>query len=113
MKNLQIRYNKLVNSQKCMSKLFKRMFFILKGFVESSQKLAENFADLQFEIGEFVQSNEENFDEETDEMAEETVETAPEEIETAKKTFEQLKVKEPTAELIITWENRCKNSLKV
>ena len=60
MKNLQIRYNKLLNSQKCMFKLFNKTFFILKEFVESSQKLAENFADLQVENADFVQSNEEN-----------------------------------------------------
>ena len=108
MATLQIRFNKLLNSQKCMFKLLNKTFFILKGFVESSQKFAENFAELKVEIDDFVQSNEGNYDEEMDEMVEETVETSLELIETAKKTFEKLKVKEPIADLLVTWKKRCK-----
>ena len=91
-----------------MSKLLNKTFFILKGFVESSQKLAENFAELKVEIDDFVQSNEDNFDEKMNEMAEEIEETSLELIEMAKKTFKQLKVKEPIADLLVTWKKRCK-----
>ena len=91
MATLQIRYDKLINSQKCMAKLFKKTFSILKGFVESSQKFAENFADLQVKIDEFVQSNEENFYEEMDEIDEETEETTPEQIELVKSLADKSK----------------------